>query len=111
MPALSQIGGANWDPAIADKENAPAKQTTPEAVGKIKTKLSPSWLFDAAILTTPVDLSALVDLSMSSPADVLNEVIYGCTGIIAPCVSRRAVFYPPPRVDRSGSSTEWWTKC
>ena len=55
------------EPGAANKENIP-KQLRP------KTTLSPSWMFDAALLSSPMTLSALVDLSVHSPAAVLNEV-------------------------------------
>ena len=47
----------------------------PAGASKQKKKaLSAKWLFDAALLSSPVDLTALVELSQKSPDAVLSEV-------------------------------------
>ena len=45
----------------------------PAAGGK-KTKLSAKWLFDAAMLSSPIDLSQLVTLSKSNPKATVDDV-------------------------------------
>ena len=50
---------------------APRTQQPPRAAPPAKkTKLSPRWVFDAALLSSPIDLSALVDLSKADPEPI-----------------------------------------
>ncbi|KAH8053626.1 hypothetical protein JL722_9472 [Aureococcus anophagefferens] len=46
------------------------KQPAPKKAAK---KLSAKWLFDAAMLSSPMDLGSLVSLSLESPATISNE--------------------------------------
>ena len=98
--SLANVGGASWwafffadgnvhhpscplpplvrDPAAAsNKENVTAENSTKSGASgedKKPEKLSPSWLFAAALLDAPMDLSKLVTMSRDDPNAILNEL-------------------------------------
>jgi len=79
--ALSQLGGSHWSPSSDEKKDGSeppsstsiAKGVAAAAAPKNKT-LTPTWIFNAAMLSDPVDLSALVTMSRDKPEDILNEI-------------------------------------
>jgi hypothetical protein len=64
---LSDVGGANFD--MGDSTAPAAKPAE-----KKSKSLSARWLFDAALMSSPIDLSALVTLSQKNPAAIVKEV-------------------------------------
>lgn len=61
-------------PVTSDKENVSSKDNTSETRKSPNAKLTPTWMFNAALVSSPVDLSSLVKLSREDPNAVLNEV-------------------------------------
>lgn len=58
----------------SEKENTSTQNAALKVDTKPKTKLTPTWMFNAALLSTPVDLSSLVALSRDEPEAILGEV-------------------------------------
>jgi hypothetical protein len=63
-------------PKPAASTGAPSKNTAAAGGGAAATSkaITPTWIFNAAMLSDPVDLSALVTMSREKPDAILNEV-------------------------------------
>jgi len=62
--------------SMVDKENAlptPKSAKSKAATSSPKPALTPGWLFNSAMITAPVDLSALVTMSRDHPQAILEE--------------------------------------
>lgn len=83
MGCRSNVGRSVYrDPSAAaqpskDKENTPSSNPNAKRIGggaEEKKKLSPRWIFNAAMLSSPCNLEQLVALSRDAPLAILNEV-------------------------------------